>query len=337
MLLRVPLSTWSLRAAPVIEGRQLYRLLSAPFIHADLAHLVNNMLWVLRSGYVLEARRGCWRYLLEALGIAVCAGVMNVGASILQVCRSQTFYLCLGESVVLFLRRLQTHCTVFFGLCEYLELFPRLFYSQGRSHSCLIPIFSLQFRLSGDRAAYYKKRRSHYFLAPIFCFQFRLLGDRAAYYKKCLVGFSSASFALRVISQHENAQDRAIIFPGELNHLRAEVHTLPSSSPLPILISCSFLRILFRCLLHLSFLSPDLCPILPCVLLPPSLPHPLQSPFLPPPAAVQKKMYTNVLFLKTFPALPSLCVWWMDAGLGGQLKQFTCWAEVAVTHILNPR
>ena len=42
---RVATLVWGLRPVHVIEGRQFYRLFTAPFLHADLLHLVGNMTW----------------------------------------------------------------------------------------------------------------------------------------------------------------------------------------------------------------------------------------------------------------------------------------------------
>lgn len=82
---RVPVMKWGIRPWHVIEGGQVYRLLSAPFVHGDLGHLVSNMASVLRSGYILEQRSPGWSFLGEALCAILGSGLVRLAAGMLQL------------------------------------------------------------------------------------------------------------------------------------------------------------------------------------------------------------------------------------------------------------
>lgn len=82
---RVPVMKWGIRPALIIEQGQVYRLLSAPFVHGDLGHMLSNMASLLRSGYVLEHRRGGWSFLAEAINAIFSAGAFRLAASMFQL------------------------------------------------------------------------------------------------------------------------------------------------------------------------------------------------------------------------------------------------------------
>lgn len=71
------------------EG-QVYRLITPVVLHAGLIHLLSNVFFFLRMGWLLEARWGWWRtmaiYIISGIGgvflSCICApGVVSVGAS----------------------------------------------------------------------------------------------------------------------------------------------------------------------------------------------------------------------------------------------------------------
>ena len=54
----------------VIKNKEIYRLLTAAFLHFDISHLFGNMLLLLFMGEVLEAGKGWLKFILIYLGAA---------------------------------------------------------------------------------------------------------------------------------------------------------------------------------------------------------------------------------------------------------------------------
>eukprot|EP00283_Hemiselmis_rufescens_P022185 CAMPEP_0173449870 /NCGR_PEP_ID=MMETSP1357-20121228/43535_1 /TAXON_ID=77926 /ORGANISM="Hemiselmis rufescens, Strain PCC563" /LENGTH=287 /DNA_ID=CAMNT_0014416485 /DNA_START=87 /DNA_END=947 /DNA_ORIENTATION=+ len=81
---KLRLYAWGLNPARVAEGGQVYRLLSAPFVHASVTHLASNMASLLHSGYALEPSWGHYRLIGEAAAAAAASSALSVSLAVAQ-------------------------------------------------------------------------------------------------------------------------------------------------------------------------------------------------------------------------------------------------------------
>jgi rhomboid protease GluP len=70
----------ALYAPLILKGQGFYRLLTAVFLHADPAHLVNNMIVQLAAGTILEKRIGHIRYAVVYVLSGLAGNLVSVGA-----------------------------------------------------------------------------------------------------------------------------------------------------------------------------------------------------------------------------------------------------------------
>lgn len=70
----------ALYAPLILKGQGFYRLLTAVFLHADPAHLVNNMIVQLAAGTILEKRIGHIRYVVVYVLSGLAGNLASVGA-----------------------------------------------------------------------------------------------------------------------------------------------------------------------------------------------------------------------------------------------------------------
>lgn len=63
----------------VTEHKEFYRLITSMFLHADLSHLINNMIVLLFVGSNLEQAAGRLRYLFIYFGTGILAGITSIG------------------------------------------------------------------------------------------------------------------------------------------------------------------------------------------------------------------------------------------------------------------
>ncbi len=75
-------SDYGLIASKVLMGRQVYRLLTAMFMHVDIRHIFSNMLILCCCGYLIEAEFGHIRYLLIYLLSGLLGNVVSVLADL---------------------------------------------------------------------------------------------------------------------------------------------------------------------------------------------------------------------------------------------------------------
>lgn len=68
----------SLSWYPIKEGREYYRILTSMFMHADLSHLINNMIVLLFVGSNLERAAGRLKYLFIYFGSGIIAGITSI-------------------------------------------------------------------------------------------------------------------------------------------------------------------------------------------------------------------------------------------------------------------
>ena len=80
--------------ALVVENGEYYRLLSATFLHADVNHLMNNMLMLLLAGAVVENYTGHGFYLL----LYILAGLMGNIISMAHELQFNLLYASVGAS-----------------------------------------------------------------------------------------------------------------------------------------------------------------------------------------------------------------------------------------------
>lgn len=69
----------ALYAPLILKGQDFYRLLSAVFLHADAAHLVNNMIVQFAAGTILERRAGHAGYAAVYLLSGIAGNLVSVG------------------------------------------------------------------------------------------------------------------------------------------------------------------------------------------------------------------------------------------------------------------
>ena len=61
----------------LLHGREFYRLITAAFLHADIEHLVNNMLLLYFCGEIVERTLGKPRFLILYALSAVCGNLLS--------------------------------------------------------------------------------------------------------------------------------------------------------------------------------------------------------------------------------------------------------------------
>ena len=61
----------------LLHGREFYRLVTAAFLHADIEHLVNNMLLLYFCGDIVERTLGKARFLLLYVLSAICGNLLS--------------------------------------------------------------------------------------------------------------------------------------------------------------------------------------------------------------------------------------------------------------------
>ena len=64
--------------ASVLGNEQWYRLLTAMFLHGDVAHIFNNMLCLYLLGNMLEKQLGRWRFLIYYFVCGLAAGLVSL-------------------------------------------------------------------------------------------------------------------------------------------------------------------------------------------------------------------------------------------------------------------
>lgn len=74
------------------EGLEPYQWVTSVFMHADLGHLLGNMVFLWGFGLVIEGKLGWWRFLLVYLGLGV------VQCAVVQVCMQHQPGYALGAS-----------------------------------------------------------------------------------------------------------------------------------------------------------------------------------------------------------------------------------------------
>lgn len=68
----------------VMQDNEYYRLLTSMFMHADISHILNNMIILFFIGANLEQAIGKLRYLCIYLGAGILAGVASIGYNMLR-------------------------------------------------------------------------------------------------------------------------------------------------------------------------------------------------------------------------------------------------------------
>lgn len=105
----------ALAAEYVILGGQVYRLLTAVFLHFGIAHLFNNMLLLLFMGELLEKRLGKFRFALFYLLCGIAGNVLtlyfetNTGSYSVSAGASGAVFGVLGGLVFLLIARRGTY------------------------------------------------------------------------------------------------------------------------------------------------------------------------------------------------------------------------------------
>ena len=61
----------------LLHGREFYRLVTAAFLHADIEHLVNNMLLLYFCGDIVERTLGKARFLILYVLSAICGNLLS--------------------------------------------------------------------------------------------------------------------------------------------------------------------------------------------------------------------------------------------------------------------
>lgn len=82
----------------LLYDREYYRLLTAAFLHADAAHLFNNMLLLYFCGEIVEKTLGRFRFLLLYLASAVCGHLLSSAYEL----STQSYYTSIGASGAVF-------------------------------------------------------------------------------------------------------------------------------------------------------------------------------------------------------------------------------------------
>jgi membrane associated rhomboid family serine protease len=74
------------------DGLQPYQWVTSVFMHADLGHLLGNMIFLWGFGLVIEGKLGWWRFLLVYLGLGI------VQSTVVQICMQHELGYALGAS-----------------------------------------------------------------------------------------------------------------------------------------------------------------------------------------------------------------------------------------------
>lgn len=88
----------ALYAPVLIQGRELYRLITSVFLHADPGHLANNMIMQFAGGNLVERNMGHVRFAL----LYLISGVGGNLASVLADCMSGSYGFSVGASGAVF-------------------------------------------------------------------------------------------------------------------------------------------------------------------------------------------------------------------------------------------
>lgn len=73
----------SMNAERIIADRQYYRLLSSMFLHADIEHIVSNMIFLVGLGEMIERAIGHVRFGILYVLSGVCAGIVSMICSVM--------------------------------------------------------------------------------------------------------------------------------------------------------------------------------------------------------------------------------------------------------------
>lgn len=84
----------SLSAVDIIERQEYYRILTCMFLHADVEHLIGNMLFIVILGEMLEQAVGHVRFVVIYLMTGIASGLFSIGYEI----ATSSFYHSVGAS-----------------------------------------------------------------------------------------------------------------------------------------------------------------------------------------------------------------------------------------------
>lgn len=82
----------------LLYGREYYRLVTSAFLHADIGHLVNNMILLYFCGELVEKTLGRFRFLVLYLLSAVCGNLLSAAYEL----STGSFYDSIGASGAVF-------------------------------------------------------------------------------------------------------------------------------------------------------------------------------------------------------------------------------------------
>lgn len=88
----------SIDAESVILKRQYYRMFTAMFLHADINHIVSNMIFLVGIGQMVERAIGHLRFGILYILSGLCGGVLSIANSVL----SGELYSSVGASGAIF-------------------------------------------------------------------------------------------------------------------------------------------------------------------------------------------------------------------------------------------
>ncbi len=91
-------SVGSMDAEHVLIDHQYYRMLSAMFLHADIEHIVSNMIFLVGLGQMIEGTIGHIRFIVLYLLSGLCGSAFSIAHAI----HSQTLYHSVGASGAIF-------------------------------------------------------------------------------------------------------------------------------------------------------------------------------------------------------------------------------------------
>lgn len=84
----------SLSAVDIIERQEYYRILTSMFLHADVEHLLGNMLFIVILGEMLERAVGHVQFIGIYLVTGIASGVFSIGYELV----TGSFYHSVGSS-----------------------------------------------------------------------------------------------------------------------------------------------------------------------------------------------------------------------------------------------
>eukprot|EP00960_Hanusia_phi_P074586 768272-Hanusia_phi.AAC.5 len=77
----LPYRVWGFHYRAITEYGEMYRLISASFLHRDLLHIVNDMSNFFLQGLLLEKGQG-WKFLAQTMAICVSTNVLRVVSAV---------------------------------------------------------------------------------------------------------------------------------------------------------------------------------------------------------------------------------------------------------------